>query len=83
MGCRGLIQGNGLGKRLLRSVEKFGHKLGLNAIFVNASPGARTYFKKQGYSDANFGFLKKDIKTKKLLTIPYTQMGRGMALEAF
>jgi elongator complex protein 3 len=81
VGSRGLIQGNGLGKRLLRCIEKFGHERELNEILVNASPGARTYFRKHGYSVANFGFLKKDIKRKNLLTIPFTQMGRVMAFE--
>lgn len=82
VGDQGLIQGNGLGKRLLRSIENFGQKHGLNTILVNASPGAQTYFLKNGYFLSNCDFLKKDLKSIKLLTTPCTQMGRAMAFEA-
>ncbi len=81
VGSRGLIQGNGLGKRLLRSIEKFGQKHGLNTILVNASPGARTYFRKHGYSLTKLGFLKTDLKIKDLQTNPSTQVGRVIPFE--
>jgi len=64
IGRRGNIQGRGLGKYLLKTVEDLETERGRSVLLVNAAIGARTFFRSQGYAIAESGFLVKHLQSK-------------------
>jgi elongator complex protein 3 len=61
IGEKGFIQGNGLGEHLLKLAENEAFSTGKDRLFVNAAPGARTFFRKNGYHDSG-GFLCRRLQ---------------------
>jgi len=64
IGSHGTVQGKGLGALLLGTAESLALALGTKTILVNASPGARPYFRKHGYEDTFPAFLEKQLVCK-------------------
>lgn len=65
-GFRGSIQGRGLGTHLLRLIERKRLEIGGNTLLVNAPPGARSFFRKNGFTEGESCFLQKPMSAAPL-----------------
>lgn len=63
IGLPGPVQGRGLGSRLLGFAEHLGLVLSADTLMVNASFGARSFFRKHGYIETYHDLLRKDLLT--------------------
>lgn len=66
VGMRGLIQGRGVGRRLLSHAESLVAELGERSLAVNAGFGAQSFFISCGYRPTIDGFLFKPLATHRL-----------------
>lgn len=66
IGYPGLVQGKGLGKRLLRKAEDVAINLGASHLFVNAAFGVRAFFQHQGFTIDSTSMLRKRLKEQKI-----------------
>lgn len=64
LGERGQIQGNGIGKLLLKKVEDIAVSNNKYRILVNPAFGAKPYFINQGYTIASDNMLEKNLISK-------------------
>lgn len=60
VGEPGQFQGRGIGKFLIKEVEKFVSQKNYKSLLINASPGARGFFLQFKYDECN-NFLKKKL----------------------
>jgi histone acetyltransferase (RNA polymerase elongator complex component) len=61
VGFQGYVQGRGFGKMLLGIIENLCTAYEAETLFVNASFGARPFFRMHGFTSTSDGFLKKKI----------------------
>ena len=70
IGQIGLIQGRGLGRRLLRLIENYALRTARPKLLVNAAHGAKPFFRKAGYLDKTGGFLGKILVDREAYNRP-------------
>lgn len=65
LGTKGIVQGNGIGSRLLEYVEYTVRSTSQKYLLVNASIGAHGFFLERGYYLNSKGYLQKSLETLK------------------